>query len=113
MRKTVRRFINSTRLIMKTKITHPLGAGLPQLVTFGSQQKSTARARLLTIGVATIAAAPSMAAPQRGGGSSRGSIGGTIYYAGPWPNATNGGTAVMTAMKPDGSNQTTLGLGLF
>lgn len=39
--------------------------------------------------------------------------GGTIYYLGPFPEATTGGTAVMTMMKSDGTGKTTLGRGMF
>ncbi len=79
------------------------------LVTFGLTQNPAALARLLIIGLAPLVAAPSEAAPNSGGGTG----GGTIYYTGPIPGATTGGTAVMTTMGSDGSGKATLGIGMF
>src|SRR5688572_18739604 len=73
---------------MKTKINTLLGAVHSLLVTVSLTQ----------------------AAPPQGGG---GTGGGTIYYVGPWPGATQGGTAVMTKMNSDGSGKTPLALGMF
>ena len=92
---------------MKTKINHLLGAVLSLLGTFRSPQNPAALARILIIGLTSLAAAPGEAAS--GGGTG----GGLIYYIGPWKTATNGGTAVMTTMNSDGSNKTQLGLGMF
>jgi len=94
---------------MKTRINTLLGAVLSLLVTFRPKQNATALARLLIIGLATLAAAPSQAAPGGGGGTG----GGTIYYIGPWDGVTNGATAVMKTMNSDGSNKKQLGFGLF
>src|SRR5438093_7519877 len=91
---------------MKTKINHLLGAVLPLLVTFGSKHSPAALTRLLIIGLAALAAVPGeTAAPNSGGGTG----GGTIYYVGPFPGWTTGGTAVMTMMNSDGSAKTVLG----
>jgi len=92
-----------------TKMNHLLDGVRSVLVTLGLTQNPAALARILIIGLASLVAAPSQAAPNSGGGAG----GGTIYYMGPWKNATSGGTSVMTTMNSDGSNKTQLGLGMF
>jgi hypothetical protein len=93
---------------MKNRIISRLGAIQTLLATFGSKANATAFGRLLLLGLAVLVATPSQAAKPGGATPT-----GTIYYIGPWPDATHGGTAVMTTMNPDGSNKTALGLGLF
>ena len=97
--------MKTTNRIIKTLF----GAVSSLLVTFGLTRNPAALARILIIGLAVLAAAPSQAAKPGGGGTASG----TIYYIGPRADATNGGTAVMTTINPDGSNKTQLGLGLF
>jgi hypothetical protein len=92
---------------MKTKVNHLLGAALSLLLTSGLSLNSAAFARILIIALAFLVPAPGEAAS--GGGTG----GGTIYYTGPWPGATQGGTSVMTAMNSDGSSKIALGLGMF
>jgi hypothetical protein len=96
---------------MKTKIINRLGAVPPLLVMFGLKQNATALARILVIGLAFLAAVPGEAASRGGTGGDTG--GGIIYYIGPFPNATTGGTSVMTMMQSDGSGKTALGGGMF
>jgi hypothetical protein len=86
---------------MKTKINHLL---------CGLRSAFAAPARTLIIGLAAFLAVPCKAAPPNSAG---GTGGGTIYYVGPWPGTTQGGTAVMTTMNSDGSGKTALGLGMF
>src|SRR5215207_3895480 len=95
---------------MRTKVKHLLRAVLSLLVTFRLKQNANPFARLLILGLAVLVAASSHAA-KPGGGGGGGTPEGTIYYIGPY--AGQEGTAIMTTMNPDGSNQTTLGGQLF
>jgi hypothetical protein len=61
-------------------------------------------AALLLIGVA-VASASAQRVPDTGGG--------TIYYYGPWQNATTGGSTAMWAMNADGSGKRQLGIGIW
>jgi hypothetical protein len=97
---------------MKTKINHLLGAVLSLLTASELKQKATALARLLILSLAALAGASSQAAPGGGGGGG-GTVGGTIYYVGPWAGDTQGGTAVMTSMNSDGGGKTELGHKMF
>lgn len=94
---------------MKTTTICQRGSGLPALFLFWPKPNAAGFARLSVLALALLATAPSQAAKPGGGGTPQG----TIYYIGPWPNATGGGTSVMTTMNPNGSNKTVLGLGLF
>src|SRR5512132_2325333 len=94
---------------MRTKTKYLLGAAHSLLVTLGLIGNPAALARMLIIGLGSLVAAPSEAAPNSGGGTG----GGTIYYVGPWLDATQGGTAVMTVMNSDGSGKTELGHKMF
>lgn len=105
--------VDGGRSNYKFKSVDPFSVGIPLSSVMNTRIHSllgAALSLLVTIGFSALAAISVGAAPGGGGG---GTGGGTIYYIGPWPNATSGGNAIMTKINSDGSNKTYLGLGLF